>query len=290
MSEAGGTGDNQASGEDVIRASARAWEQDRYLAALLAPRAVRQDLIAVAAFAGEIARIPAFVREPMMGEIRLQWWREALENADLAVSSGHPVADAVRDTARRHELPPGLLIGFIDAQTAGLYDEPIADDQALTAHLAKTEGALFELALRILGRRDEAVHGAAMAAGQAYGLMRVLVELPAMWAQGRILIPVTRLQAAGISFPEAQAGLTPERMAPVLAGLAGEARRQLSDARTSARLFNRGQHVAFLPLAVVEPYLRALEGAKRDPLREPLDIAPLRRVWALWRSHLTGRF
>lgn len=273
-----------------MRASARAWELDRYLAALLAPRSVRQDLIAIAAFAGEVRRIPAFVSEPMMGEIRLQWWREALENTDLATRSGHPVADAVREAASRHALPLGLLMGFIDAEASGLHDEPMADDPALTAYLAKTEGALFELALRILGRRDEAVHEAAVAAGQAYGLMRVLIELPALWAQGRILIPVTRLQAAGLTLEQVKAGISRERMAPVIAGLADESRRHLAEARRAARHFNRGQHVAFLPLAVVEPYLRALERAERDPLREPIDIAPLRRLWALWRSHLIGRF
>lgn len=290
MSDTGTAEDGWTSNEDVLRASARAWEQDRYLAALLAPRAVRQDLIAVAAFAGEIARIPAFVSEPMMGEIRLQWWRDALENTDLTTSSGHPVADAVRDAAVRHAVPMGLLMGFIDAQSTGLYAETLEDDQALTAHLAKTEGALFELALRILGRRDDAAHGAALAAGQAYGLMRLLAELPAMWSQGRVLIPVTRLSAAGLTLPEIKAGVPPERITPVLTAVAAESRRHLTEARQLSRSFNRVHHVAFLPLAVVEPYLRALERGKRDPLREPLDIAPLRRVWALWRSYLTGRF
>jgi phytoene synthase len=285
-----GTSESAAAHEDVVRVSARAWELDRYLAALLAPRRLRQDLIALAAFAGEIARIPAFVTEPMMGEIRLQWWREALEISDLAARSGHPVADAIRATAARHHLPLGLLIGFIDAQSVALHDEPMADDQALTAHLAKTEGALFELALRITGRQDEDAHAAALAAGLAYGLARLLVELPALWAQGRILIPLTRLSAAGLTLAEVQAGVPPERLAPVLSGLAGEARRQLAEARRLDRRLGRAQHVALLPLAVVEPYLQAFETGRRDFLREPLEISPLRRVWALWRSSWSGRF
>ena len=276
--------------EDVVRASARAFEIDRYLSALLSPRPLRQDLIALAAFAGEIARIPAFVSEPMMGEIRLQWWREALENTDLAIRSGHPIADAVRITAARHRLPMGLLIGFIDAQSPLLHDEPIADDQALTAHLAKTEGALFELTLRILGRSDEVAHAAALAAGRAYGIARLLVELPASWAQGRILIPQSRLRAAGLEIAEVQAGVAADRLAPVFRGLIAETRRNLDEARSYGRSLNRAQHKPFLPLAVVEPYLRAFQRDGRDPLREPLDIAPLSRVWALLRSHVSGRF
>lgn len=284
------TSNSTAPHEDVVRVSARAWEQDRYLSALLAPRRLREDLIALAAFAGEIARIPAFVTEPMMGEIRLQWWREALESTDLTIRSGHPVADAIRATAAQHHLPLGLLIGFIDAQSVALHDEPVADDQALAAHLAKTEGALFELALRITGRQDEVAHAAALAAGRAYGLARLLLELPALWAQGRILIPVTRLSAANLTMSEVKAGVPPERLGPVLAGLAADAGRSLAEARRLARGLGRAQHVALLPLAVVEPYLQAFEAERRDFIRQPLEISPLRRVWALWRSSWSGRF
>lgn len=284
------TADASVSHGDVVRASARAWEVDRYLSALLSPRRVQDDLIALAAFAGEIARIPAFVSEPMMGEIRLQWWREALENSDLAVRSGHPVADAIRATAAQHGLPMGLLVGFIDAQSTLLHDEPIADDHALAMHLAKTEGALFELALRIVGRTDELTHAAALEAGQAYGIARLLVDLPASWAQGRVLIPASRLSASGLSLAEVQAGAPADRLAPVLAGLIEAARRHLSEARGYDRNLNRAQHKAFLPLAVVEPYLRAFQRGRRDPLREPLEITPLSRVWALFRSNVTGRF
>lgn len=290
MSETG-TSDPAASEDEVVRVSARAWEQDRYLAALLAPRAVRQDLLSLAAFAGEIARIPVFVTDPMMGEIRLQWWRDALESTDPAIRSGHPVADAVRTTIMRNELPVGLLIGFIDAQTAALHDEPMADDQALAAHLTKTEGALFELALRILGHRDNAARSAAAyAAGQAYGLARLFTELPALWAQGRTLIPVSRLSAAGLTLADIQAGVPAERLVPILAGLVGEARRHLADARRLDRGLVRAQHVALLPLAVVEPYLQAFERGRRDPLRDALEISPLSRVWALWRSYWSKRF
>lgn len=284
------TGTFEPTHAEVVRASARAWELDRYLAALLSPRHVRWDLITLAAFAGEIARIPAFVREPMMGEIRLQWWREALENTDLTTLSGHPVADAARNAVARHRLPLGLLIGFIDAQSVLLHDEPIRDDQELAAHLSKTEGALFELALRILGGRNETTHAIAMSAGRAYGIARLLVELPALWAQGRVLIPETRLAAAGLSLAEVQAGVPPERLEPVLEGLIDQARRDLDEARQRQGQLDRVQRVALLPLAVVEPYLRALRRKSRDPLREPLQMAPIRRVWALWWSHVSGRF
>ena len=108
-----------ASAADVVRLAARAYEHDRYLSALLAPPAARDDLIALAAFAGEIARIPSFVDEPMMGLIRLQWWRDALFMPQ-AERTGHPIADAIRDTGARRCLPAADLEALIDAHALRL--------------------------------------------------------------------------------------------------------------------------------------------------------------------------
>ena len=75
-----------------VGALARAADYDRYLSAVFAPAARREALFALIAFNHEIARIPEVVSEPMLGRIRLQWWREVLD----AVYAGEPT--------RRHEV------------------------------------------------------------------------------------------------------------------------------------------------------------------------------------------
>ena len=97
-----------AAERDAIAASARAGEPDRYLAALLAPPSARPHLLALAAFLGELARVPARVtREPAMGQIRLQWWRDAIA-APAGARTGNPVADALRATIRTCHLPAAV--------------------------------------------------------------------------------------------------------------------------------------------------------------------------------------
>ena len=56
-------------------------DRDRYLATLFAPADRRGALFSLYAFDIEISRIRDLAREPMPGEIRLQWWREVLEGA-----------------------------------------------------------------------------------------------------------------------------------------------------------------------------------------------------------------
>ena len=279
-------------GVDVARIAARAHERDRYLSALLAPRAAREDLIALAAFAGEVARIPPMVSEPMMGEIRLQWWRDTL-NLPPGVDSGHPVADRLRAAVTRRNLPAGLLAGFIDAHRVALYNDLLPDEPALHAYLARTEGALFELALRILGRHDATAHAVSGAAGLAYGLARTLTELPALLSQGRTLIPESRLALAGLSLAELTAPSTPDgtatRVAALIREIIRDARRALAEVRRLAARLNRAQRVAILPVALVEPYLRSLEGSVQDPLRITPVLTPLQRIWPLWRAYWSGR-
>ena len=56
----------------------REHDRDRYLATLFAPAETRDALFALYAFAAEIGRVRDVAREPMPGEIRLQWWRDAI--------------------------------------------------------------------------------------------------------------------------------------------------------------------------------------------------------------------
>jgi phytoene/squalene synthetase len=66
-------------------------------------------------------------------------------------------------------------------------------------------------------------------------------------------------------------------------------RGNLLDARRFARLLPRGERVAFLPLALVEPYVRVLERQGGGALRAEVQIVPLTRVWRVAAAHLLGR-
>lgn len=281
---AAGAGDHE-----IIRIAARAYERDRYLAALLAPRTVRADLLAVAAFAGETARIPAYVTEPLMGEIRLQWWRDALATAAGGGPTGHPIADAVGAAVRRHGIALERFHSFTEAIGLRLSGVPPADDQALRTCLAKTEGALFSIAWRILAGQEAGDEPAILApAGQAYGLARALHEFPAVLAQGRTLVPQSRLHERGLSLESLGSGARQQEVRALLAELAAEARRNCGAVATGLRGAPPALRTALLPVALVEPYLQAQEKQRYDP-SQVAEVSPLTRVWRIWLAHLFGR-
>ena len=276
---------------DAVRAAARRGEPDRYLAALLAPRRVRGDLAALAAVSAELARVVQIVSEPMVGEIRLQWWRDAVETVARGESAAHPIADALGGAIRRHGLPVALVQSLIDARSIELGMEPAADEQGPGAYLDAAEATLFRLALLVLGVPEAPVQDAVVtAAARAYGVAR---------RPGRLLLAV---HAPEVPLPCPHAGGTDGRSEPVpaseqggdaaarhaLAVLRQGARSALAAARTGTQKMEPRSLPALLPLVMVEPYLRAQERVA-DPLRDVADVAPLTRVWRIWWANMRGR-
>src|SRR5665213_2533126 len=103
----------------------REGDKDRFLATLFAPQKYRRPLYALYAFNLEVARTRELAREPMPGEIRLQWWRDVLGHMGRGEVEANPVAAALRETIVRYRLPPAAITDLIDARTFDLYDDPM---------------------------------------------------------------------------------------------------------------------------------------------------------------------
>lgn len=265
----------QTQGEDAeVRTAARNLDRDRYLAALLAPPPARAGLMLVAAFHGEIARIPVSVHEPAMGEIRLQWWRDALDPSSPREAAGAPLADALRRAVLAGRLDARDAIAIIDAYDQLLYPGSLADAGAMAAFADQSQGAAFRLAVRILGAPEASDSALVTAAAQAYGRVQLLRALPALLARGRDPFA---------SQPSTTWDLT---IAPLLVSAHAslrEVRRLAPDAATTIR-------PAILPAALVEPYLAALEKLGPDVAVEQATISPLSRVWRIYWASRRGRF
>ncbi len=280
---------NAAGDADALcRIAARAHEPDRYLSALLCPGPVRGDLIALAAFAGEIGRIPVIATEPMIGEIRLQWWRDALEAAQTGLTSANPIADRFGEAIRRHDLPQAWIARAIDAQSGALDFKPPRDEVALKARLADEHASLFQLAARILGQADNASTISAIdTAAIAYGLACTLRDAPAALAHGRALVPQTILSARATTI-EALRSDSHKHAAGIALDLVAMAERAASDAKRELRNGPNAARLACLPLAMVTPYCNAAVKAGAHWLDRAGDVVPLTRAWRLLRARYGG--
>ena len=164
---------------DDIDALVRRVDPDRWLASrFIADAQARADVIALYAFNYELARVAESVSNPLMGEIRLTWWSEAVAEIFAgAPVRRHPVVEALAMAVRRRGLPREPLETMVEARFADFDAEPFADEAAVLAYLDATAGGLAKLAAATLGAESAEITSAARAWGLA-GLMR-LGRLPA---------------------------------------------------------------------------------------------------------------
>ncbi len=275
---------NAAANRNLVRSG----DQDRYWATLLAPNAVRDDLFALYAFHLELARIPQQVSEPQLGEIRLQWWREALAAALTSGEAEHPLVGDLARAAHAHSLPSRLLEAMIDARSFDLRREPMPNFTALLDYLGATAGSVFELGAQILGSDGEA-NGAATQAGIAYGLVGLMRALPYHAARGQVFLPGDVLAKHGLHPEAILRGATNDDARAVIRDLGARASAAMAAYRLEAVKLSRRARPAFLPLALIEPFLKRLNDRAHDPLRDIVQLNPLARYGLIWRAHLRGK-
>jgi phytoene synthase len=153
--------------------SLKAADPDRWLASrFVADPQTRADLVALYAFNHELARALIVASEPLMAEIRLTWWSEAVDEAFAGRPvRAHPAAQALAAAIRRRGLARAPLDSLIEARLRQVHKDPFADEGALFAYLDGAAGALMQAAVGLLG--GEADLALVQAAGRAWGLCRV---------------------------------------------------------------------------------------------------------------------
>jgi phytoene synthase len=232
--------------------SVRAADPDRYFSALFAPAPVRPHLFALYAFNHEVARIAETVREPMLGAIRLEWWRETVEQAARGQPRNHDVARGLAALFAAHRLEPALLEGIIAARAFDGSAEQFADFAALENYLDASGGALMRAAALILGGDPAIVRPAAL----AYGLAGLLRSLPFHNGRHKLYLPLDLLAALQVTPEEFFLLKEDPRIASAVRQTALRARDHFLVARQGPR--PRAALPAILPAALVPCYLRRL--------------------------------
>jgi phytoene synthase len=257
----------------------RATDRDRYLATLFAPAESRGALYALYAFNSEVARVREVVRQPLPGEIRLQWWSDVLHGERSGEASANPVASALLAAMEQHHVASARLIDLIDAHRFDLYDEPMAAVDDLETYARRTSSVLFALAAQTLaGSEAQAI---AEPAGIAYAIVSVLRALPLHAARHQLFIPTEVLERHQVRIEDLVASRTSAGLNAALAELRNLARGHLATASMRIAELPRAALPAFLPLALVRPSLARLE---RSDAFAPAEIAPWRRQWLIWRA------
>jgi phytoene synthase len=259
----------------------RTADRDRFLSSLFAPAEYRGALHALYAFNVEVARVREVAREPLPGEIRLQWWSEVVNGERAGEAAANPVASALLTVIERHRRAAPALTALLDARCFDLYDDPMARLADLEAYARKTSSALLALAAQILGGEGEVTELVANPAGIAYAIAGLIRAFPLHAARRQLYVPLEVLERHGVEPQDIFAGKSSKNLRAALAELQDVARRHLLAADQQIATLPDAALSAFLPVALVRPSLDRL--ARRDPFA-PAELSPWRRQWLIWRA------
>jgi phytoene synthase len=276
---------------EYCRGLLRHHDPDRYVASLFASNGSRHGLWGVYAFGFEIARIRGLVSGPAPGEVRLQWWRDAIDGLYAGVAVDHPVARVLAPHCTAKKLPKQAFMDLIDARRLDLYGDPMSSLVDLDRYFEGTSSSLIRLAAMILdpGGADGAA-AAARFGGLAYGLVGILRSLPFHRATGRCLIPVDVLERYGLDPQHVLSGGKDPRLAEVLTEMRSLALRRLGEARNLKDQIPPAAMPAFLPLALIEAYAAKLARAGTAALETATDLSHVGRLLRLWRAAKSRSF
>ena len=252
--------------ENAVAASA----PDRHVAAFFAPAQRRRALVALYAFDNELAHVAGVVREPMLGHVRLAWWRQRLAAIYEGAAQQAPTAKALAKVVDAHKPPRALLDGLIDARAHDFDEAPFADEAAFERYADATEGNVMRLAVHILGLaplNEEVIRNVALAA--ALGTQQS--NAPRLARQRRYRLPLTWLQAQGMNTEDIFAN--PDAVARVMP----QATQRIDQALATA---NRGRfRLGAMP--VLSPATMARETGPAAPWRRFARIAFANLTWRL---------
>lgn len=266
----------------------RKGDRDRYLATLVLNGDHRDAVTALYAFNADIASIRERVSDPAPGEIRLQWWSDALEGQGHGAVRQNPVADALLETIARYNIPAGTLLRLIGARRFDLYDDPMPDLESFEGYAGETVSTLYQLAAMILNDGATIETGdAAGHLGVAHALIGHVRAFGYVSAQGRIMLPWSIFAANGVREGEIFAGTESEGLSEALGQISELAAGHLQKAEAAIAALPGHLKPAFANVAVLRSQLRLLD--RRAGLFAPSsDDADWRKIarlaWWSWRN------
>jgi phytoene synthase len=267
----------------------RKGDRDRYLSTLVLTGEQRDAVTALYAFNADVASIRERVSDPAPGEIRLQWWGDALEGQGHGAVRQNPVADALLDTIERYNIPAGTLLRLIGARRFDLYDDPMPDLESFEGYAGETVSTLYQLAAMILNDGETVETGdAAGHLGVAHAMIGHLRSFGYVSSQGRIVLPWSIMVANGVTEDEIFSGTASEGVVEALGQFAELAREHLNKAQAAIGVLPAQLRPAFAQIAVLDAQLSLYLKRSAGPFAVAPDEADWRKIgrlaWWTWRN------
>lgn len=262
-------------------------DREAYIATLFLAETSREAAAALWAFNAEVDRIRDLVSEPLPGEIRLQWWRDALTGARTEEGMQHPVGAELISTIKQHSLPRQAFDTLCEARIFDMYNDPMPSLSEFEGYLGETRSIVFQMLAQIISGNAPEKGEAAGHAGIAYGIAQLLRRMAQHRVRGQIFVPKELLQISGLTDADFLALDAPSSANGMVAALVALGREHLAKAEAAIALLPNEQRAAFIILGICQPIFKRAEKRGGEIALEPFTISPFTAQWYMTRYAAT---
>jgi len=264
-------------------------DRDRFLTTLFSPADRREALFALIAFNIEIAKTREVVSEALLGQIRLQWWRDAIGEIYDGTPRRHEVIAPLAEAVERWQLDRRHFDTLIDAREDDLTETAPPTLEALEDYCARTSAPLIRLQLQTLGIAEGPAHEAAGPLGTAWAMTGLMRAVPFHARQRRVYLPTAVVEEVAVEMGELFELRPHAGLAKAIERVVERAREHLREGRRTARQAGKAALPPLMLATLCDGYLKAIERSDFDVFSARVQAPNRLRQWRLlWRS-LVGR-
>eukprot|EP00112_Aurelia_sp_Birch-Aquarium-sp1_P019555 Seg4855.1 transcript_id=Seg4855.1/GoldUCD/mRNA.D3Y31 product="NADH dehydrogenase complex I assembly factor 6" protein_id=Seg4855.1/GoldUCD/D3Y31 len=222
------------------------------------------DPITVAAFAirafnVEIAKIKDSVTENRIGMMKLQFWKDVIQEIYEGQARAHPVALLLSDVIQKHNLTKIWFNRLLNARETSLEDRPFMTIKEIEDYGENSVSPVNYLILESLGIKDVHADHVLSHIGKAISLSIVLRAMPFNAQRRRVFLPVDLLMKHKISQEDILRKRKPEVTSEIIYEVASQAHMHLEKARNMREKMPKQAAQVCLPAVSCNSYLEKIQ-------------------------------
>ncbi|AMC13355.1 phytoene synthase [Liberibacter crescens] len=267
-------------------------DRDRYLACLLSPKEVRNNLATIYRFNAELARVRDMVTNPLTGEIRFQFWKNLFQKNSNDIETEHSsFSKEVLEAINKYNLPFQCFLDIIEARIFDLYDAPMNTSQQLELYASRTASNIIQLAVFILNREEvPSLMKAIIHAGIAQSIGGLLLLAGLHRSRGQLYLPLDILVATGLNRETFLLGEDRQRISIAINAFSELGLEHLLKARKNIQNISMPILSAFIPVSITESILKKAKSNGADILDRQQIIPQWLRQWHMMYTLYKRRF
>ncbi len=274
----------------------RKFDRDRFLCSLFAPASSLEDIHTILAFNIEISKSREMVSDGLLGEMRLQWWRDIVSSIclqDTVFDTDHYLVSGLQSIIQKYKLKCGLFTDLINARSRDMIDDAPKNEAELTSYSYGTTAVLNRILIEIMCQSNESLSKNLIKisnhAGIAWSITGIIRASSVLSKYKRIYIPVSLMEKNNFTIYEFQSQKVTQGIKAAIGQLVSLARNEINQARKVPIDFDKRTYLpVLLQLSLADMYLSRIKSFNFDPFEPKIEKGRLIRQLKLYIRARTG--